>query len=259
MKVSVCIDMMFGHYDFYDRFEKVKDCNIDTVEFWKWSNKDIDRVKSLLEKYNMNISLMNIDVKDEKLSYDLSRGILNAGRTDELVQAIGESAPVCKKLGCKKLIVLIGETIESLSYDKQLENIYNTLVEAEKKAREEDITLVIEPLNDYDRQNYFMPYSPPVFEILKKINSPYIKMLFDIYHQQKMEGNVTESIKNNIERIGHIHVADNPGRHEPGTGELNYPNILKAIEEAGYTEYVGLEYRATKPDEETLGFLKKEI
>ena len=90
-------------------------------------------------------------------------------------------------------------------------------------------------------------------EILKGVDSPNIKMLFDIYHQQITEGNVIRNIKNNIDRIGHFHVADNPGRKEPGSGELNYTNIFKAIAETNYKGFVALECGSTtKNNEDTL-------
>lgn len=257
MKFSCCIDMMFSHLDFYDRFSAVKKAGLSAVEFWKWSPKDIDRVKSLLAENGLALSVMNIDVSDEKLSYDLSRGILNAGRSDEFCAAIKESAPVVRKLGNPKLIVLIGETIEEMSVSRQEENVFSCLKEGAKVAEDEGVHLVVEPLNAYDRKNYFMPDSKRLFEILRGVGSENVKALFDIYHQQKTEGNVIERIEENIDLIGHFHVADNPGRHEPGTGEINYKNVLTKIASLPYLGYVGLEYRATRRDEETLGFTKE--
>ncbi len=249
--------MMFSYLDFYDRFSAVKNSGMGAVEFWKWSNKDIDRVEKLLYELDLSLSVMNIDVKDEKLSYDLSRGILNAGRSDEFCLAIKESAPVVKRLKNPALIVLIGETIEGMDYARQEENIYKCLKEGAKVAEDEGIRLVVEPLNAYDRKNYFMPESDRLSKILKAVASPNVKMLFDIYHQQKTEGNVTERIEEYADLIGHFHVADNPGRHEPGTGEINYKNVLSKIASLPYDGFVGLEYRATKPDGETFGFLSE--
>lgn len=254
MKFSVCIDMMFSYLDFYDRFEAVKKSGLDTVEFWKWSVKDIERTKNLLDKHALSLSLMNIDVEDEALSYDLSRGILTKKRSAELIRAIEESAPVCDKLSCRKLIVLIGENDEKMSREEQTENVFSSLAAAAPVAEKNGMTLVVEPLNAYDRKNYFMPESDPLAEIIRQVSSKNVKMLFDIYHQQRTEGNVIERIDKCLDIIGHFHVADSPKRTEPGTGELNWKNILNHIEESGYSEYVGLEYRATKPDELTLAF-----
>lgn len=254
-KFSVCIDMMFSHLDFFDRFAAAKKAGADAVEFWKWTNKDIDRVCTELKNNSLGFAIFNIDSTDEKLSYDLSRGILNQGRKEELKNALLESIPVYKKLNAGGMIVLIGETLDT-PYDEQIQNIIDCLNYVKPIAEENGITLLIEPLNDFDRKNYFLPRSKEVFEILKEVNSPNIKLLFDIYHEQLMRGNLINSINENIDLIGHFHVADAPGRHEPGTGEINYPNVIGAIDSTDYSRYIGLEYRATKPDEQTMDFIK---
>ena len=251
-KISCCIDMMFSGFDFYDRINEVKKCGINTVEFWKWTNKDVDTVKRLLDGNKMNLSIFNIDSTDEALSYDLSRGILNSGRADEFVSALSESIPVYKKLNASAMIALIGENAPYCE-----ENVLKCLSAAKPICEEENVTLVIEPLNDIDRQGYSMPYAKPVFKLLKKVNSPNIKMLYDIYHQNMMGDFSMEDIQENIDLIGHFHVADAPGRHEPGTGNVDYIKILKEISELPYDGYIGLEYRATKSDGETFGFLRE--
>ena len=251
-KISCCIDMMFSGFDFYDRIGEVKKYGIDTIEFWKWTNKDIDKVKRLLDGNKMNLSIFNIDSTDEKLSYDLSRGILNSGRADEFLSALSESIPVYKKLNASAMIVLIGENAPYCE-----ENVLKCLNAAKPICEKENVTLIIEPLNDIDRQGYSMPYAKPVFELLKKVNSPNVKMLYDIYHQNMMGDFSMEDIRENTDLIGHFHVADAPGRHEPGTGKVDYVKILNEISELPYDGYIGLEYRATKSDGETFGFLRE--
>lgn len=246
--ISVCIDMMFAYCDFYERFEEVKKCGINTIEFWKWSDKDLDKIKNS----GMNVSIFNIDSNDEKLSYDLSRGILNDGRVDDFLFALNESIPVYKKLGANAMIVLIGENKE---YSE--ENVLKCLMAAKSIVEKENITLIVEPLNNIDRVGYSMPYATPVFELLKKVDSPNIKMLYDIYHQNMMSDFDMEEIKENIDLIGHFHVADVPGRHEPGTGKVDYVKIINEINKMPYAGFIGLEYRATKKDNETFGFLKE--
>lgn len=255
MKFSVCIDMMFSAMDFYSRFSAVKACGIDTVEFWKWSNKDIGRIDRLLAENGINVSIFNLDSSDKDLSARLVRGILNTGDISGIIKAIRESAPVYHRLNASGMIVLVGEKIENISYNEQVNRVTEALAVSVKTAEAEGINLLVEPLNAFDRKNYFMPYSQPLFEILRDINSPNLKILFDIYHQQMTEGGVIDKIRENIGLIGHFHVADCPGRHEPGTGVLNYPNILREIDNLGYSGYVGLEYRATKNDKETLEFM----
>lgn len=251
-RVSVCIDMMFSNFDFYERFEQVKKCGINTVEFWKWSNKDIDKICGILKKLNMNVSIFNVDSSNEKLSADLSRGIINDGRSDEFVRATEQSIPVYKKLGAKAMIVLIGDTNE---YSR--DNVYKCLKAVQPILESENVTIIVEPLNATDRVGYSMPYAKPVFDVLRDINSPNIKMLYDIYHQNMTGDFNIDDIQKNIDIIGHFHVADAPGRHEPGTGNVDYVTILNQIKKMPYNGCTGLEYRATKPDCETLGFLKE--
>jgi hydroxypyruvate isomerase len=101
----------------------------------------------------------------------------------------------------------------------------------------------VEPLNiAVNHKGYYLYSSAEGFDIIRAVGSPNVKLLYDIYHQQVTEGNLIQTITENIELIGHFHVADVPGRHEPGTGEINYANVLKAIDETGYNGYVGLEY-----------------
>lgn len=240
--------MMFSEFDFADRIEEVKKCGIDTVEFWKWTNKDIEKIK----ESGMKVSIFNMDSTDEQLSYDLSRGILNDGRADEFVLALKESIPVYKELGASAMIVLIGE---NKAYNE--ENVLKCLTAAKPILEQNNVTLIVEPLNNIDRAGYSMPYAKPVFELLRKADSPYIKMLYDIYHQNMMGDFDMDEIRKNIDLIGHFHIADAPGRHEPGTGKVDYVSILKEIKTLPYSGYAGLEYRATKSDNETFGFLKE--
>ena len=113
--------------------------------------------------------------------------------------------------------------------------------------------LVLEALNSYvDHKGYFLDSSKLGFEIIKEVASSHVKLLYDVYHMQIMEGNIILNIKDTIELIGHFHSAGVPGRHELYTGELNYKNIIEEIENAGYKEYFGLEYWPSADDKKSL-------
>ena len=248
MRFSCCIDMMFSYCDFYDRLDEVKKYGIDSIEFWRWSNKNIDKI---IES-NLGVAIFNLDSSNETLSQDLLRGILNAGRVDEFLSALRESIPLYKRLNAGSMLVLIGEHAE---YNE--ENVLKCLNAAKPILEEHDVTLAVEPLNNIDRVGYSMPYATPVFKTLRKVNSPNVKMLYDIYHQNMMGDFDLEEIKENIDLIAHFHVEAAPGRHEPGTGKVDYVSIIREISKLPYDGYVGLEYRATKKDGETLGFMKE--
>lgn len=248
MKFSACIDMMYPENDFLDRIDLAKRDFVDAVEFWKWSNKDVDSISEKTKALDLKVALLNIDSSDEKLSYDLSRGILSHGRKDEFISAIKETIPILKKLGADRMIVLAGDTDDAIPKERALENIYRVLQASAPIAEEAGVTLLLEPLNTYDRPPYVMPYSKDAFDIVKGIGSQYVKVLFDIYHTQRMEGNLINTIESNIDYIGHFHVANSPFRCEPDLGEVNYKTVLEAIGNSSYTDYVGFEYRVKNPN-----------
>ena len=137
-----------------------------------------------------------------------------------------------------------------LSQKEKYESVLEGLKMLAPLAGEAGVTLVLEPLNIYvDHPGYFLHSSEMGFKLIREINHPNIKLLFDIYHMQVMEGNLIEKLTHNLDLIGHIHVADVPGRHQPGTGEINYKNVLNAVKKAGYQGYVGFEFEPTVPSE----------
>ncbi len=138
-----------------------------------------------------------------------------------------------------------------LSEEEKYVSVLEGLKELASLAKAADITLVLEPLNNLvDHAGYWLKSSQVGFELIRKVNSPNIRLLFDIYHQQVTEGNIIDSLTGNLDVIGHVHVADVPGRHQPGTGELNYTNILRKLNEAGYEGFVGIEFEPTIPSKD---------
>ena len=106
------------------------------------------------------------------------------------------------------------------------------------------MTLLLEPLNHFDRPDYFLNHSAEALSIIDEVGSPWVKLQYDFYHMQLMEGNLIGTMRANLPRIGHLQLADAPGRRKPGTGEINYANVLAAVEAAGYDGVMGLEYNA---------------
>ncbi len=125
-------------------------------------------------------------------------------------------------------------------------------------ARAAGITLMIEALNTWESPRYFLDRSRLGLEIVREAGEPNVRFQYDCYHMQRMEGQLIETMTKNLEWIGHVQIADVPGRHEPGTGEVHYPNVLRALEAAGYGGYVGLEYRPSATTEDSLAWLPRE-
>lgn len=161
---------------------------------------------------------------------------------DKTVEMFKGRVEMAKKMNCKKLVGLTGNIRHDVSVEQQTHYIIECLKRLAPIAVENDVILVMEMLNTLvDHPGYFLTRTEQGVAIIKEVNCPNIKLLFDIYHQQITEGNIIRNIRENIEYIGHFHVADNPGRKEPGTGELNYKNIFTAIKDTGYQGYVALE------------------
>jgi hydroxypyruvate isomerase len=138
-----------------------------------------------------------------------------------------------------------------LSAEDKRQSVLDGLKALAPLAKEAGVTLVLEPLNVYvDHPGYFLNRSSVGLDLVRAVGSPYIKLLYDIYHMQVMEGNIIDTLTRNLDLVGHVHVADVPGRHEPGTGELHYANIFRALREAGYDGYVGFEFEPTVPSEQ---------
>lgn len=173
---------------------------------------------------------------------------------DKVVEQFKERVALAKKLNCRHLVGLSGNVRDDIPVEQQTENVVACMKRLAPIAEENKVLLVMEALNPLvDHKGYFLTRTDQTMAMLKAVGSPNVKMLFDIYHQQITEGNVIRNLTENIDNIGHFHVADNPGRKEPGTGELNYTNIFKAIAATNYKEFVALECgHSTKNYEDTL-------
>lgn len=254
IKLSACIEMLFSEVGFYDRFEAAKKSGLNAVEFWGWDNKDIGRIKEEVAKNNLTLAACCVSGKDNPLADEFNKKrLVYRDGIEAFKEAVKESIPVADELGVKTLIVTVGQERNDVTRYEQHTNIVLALKGAAPILENAGITLVVEPLNVLcDHRGYFLDSSYEAFGIAEEVGSPNVKILYDIYHQQITEGNIIPTISKNIDLIGHFHLADIPGRHEPGTGELNYPNIFKVIGSLGYKKFVGMEYAATKPTADTV-------
>ncbi len=244
IKLSVCIDMILIELPFLERMERVKRLGYPAFEFWEWKNKDIDAIIRKKGELGLEIATMmgtgwkQLNTEDARKTF---------------VAEIQASIAAAKRLGSKTLIVTTGLEDKRISRAEQHANYVAALKAAAPFVEQAQLTLVLEPLNTrVDHPGYYLQTAKEGFEILDEVGSPSVKMLFDIYHHQIMEGNVIQDITKNISKIAHFHVADVPGRHEPGTGEINYANVFRAIAASGYQGFVGLEYKPSKSADETL-------
>ncbi len=231
MKLSVCVEALYGQR-LLEGIDDTARAGLDAIEFWGWTDKDLEAIAHRAKACGLPVAAMC--TRDFDLTDPSSRQIY--------LEGVKASIPVARKLGCPTLITQVGMDTGA-PRERQHGSIVAGLRAAAPLLEAEGITLVIEPLNlRVNHPGYYLYGSDEAFDIVKEVASPRIKVLFDIYHQQVTEGDVTQRLLANIEWIGHFHAAGNPGRHELTLGELNYQYILRTIARTGYSGYVGLEY-----------------
>jgi hydroxypyruvate isomerase len=235
LKLSACIEMLFADHPFEERIDCVAKAGLGAFEFWDWLGKDINLINERRQLYDLEVAAFVMEPRGR---------LVNAKAPAELRQDANRSIAVAQILECQNLIVLVGRESLALSRPKQHDHIVQGLKWLAPLAEDAGVTLLVEPLNVIvDHAGFYLSSSQEAFQIVEEVGSPNVKVLFDIYHQQISEGNLTANITEHLEMIGYLHVADVPGRHEPGTGEINYANLLQQVSEAGYNGYVGLEYQ----------------
>ena len=239
---SACIESMYCELPFLERFRAAKEDGFDFVEFWSWTDKDLDAVKSAAEKAGIGISGFN---GDGALS------LIDPEQKPAYLDFLRQSVAAAKKLGARSLTIhsnglgeggVVIDTYPHLSDTVKLCGMYDTLLACAAMAEDSGIQMNLEPLNvTTDHVGNFLQTTRMAAEMTRLIGSPRLKVLYDVYHMQLNEGSICDNIRAYGDQFGHIHVADAPGRHEPGTGEINYANVFACLEACGYTGLVGFE------------------
>lgn len=242
MKLSVCTDAVFENRPLREACEEVLRLGYDTIEFWLYKDKDLDELVSIQKETGLKVAAICTDF----ISLTVPE------KREEYRQALSQTIQAAKKLGCKVIISQTGAE-EPWSRELQHESIVEGLRSFVPMLEENDVTLAFEPLNiRVDHAGYYLTSSDECAQIIDKVGSKNVKMLFDIYHQQITEGDIIRRIRRYISYIAHFHTAGNPGRHELYNSELDYARVFREIEALGYEGYVGLEYFPTEPIEKGL-------
>ena len=246
MKVSACIEMLFrDEADFYRRIKLAKQSGASYIEFWGWTSKDMQRIKQLSDECGISVSGFSLSSGDgEKDKARAAQPLVDDLGDELIVYAAQKSLEQAQVLGAKRLILTVGEAPRGEWDGQKRHNMVRKLTKAADVLKGTGVKLVIEPLNLYDHPGYFLTRSAEAAEIVRLVGREEIAMLFDVYHQQISEGNLIQNIRNFKDAIGYYHIADVPGRNQPGTGEINYKNVFSAIAETGYDGPLGLEYVA---------------
>jgi hydroxypyruvate isomerase len=245
MKLSVSLNGALGksQLTMEQRLYKAAELGYSAVEFWSWWDQDLETVAQAAQE--TGVAIGSVCTKFVTL--------LDPAERDRYLDGLRESIEAAKQLNCKHLISQTGNTREGVSREEQTASLIEGLRAAAPLLEAAGITLVVEPLNTLvDHPGYFLQYGEEAANIIRAVDHPNVRLLYDVYHQQITEGNLIPTIKKHSDIIAYYHIADHPGRREPGTGEINYDNVLQAIRDTGYDGYVGLEYFPVSHAEEIL-------
>lgn len=229
MKKSICIEKLFVELPFYDRFAKVREAGFDYVEFGSWEQHDVKTIKGLLERYQLKLGCFSGD-KDYNL--------IDPSHSREFMDYLKRSVEVAHELNCENLVLHSNALAEEgrmctagneLNDCTKIASATKNLMLACEVAEAGNITLQLEPVSTYAKPGYYMTTSASAGDIIRVVNSPNLKLLYDVFHMQLMEGDLVNTIRKNADIIGYVHIGDVPDRHEPGTGEVNYEYIKHVL------------------------------
>lgn len=236
-ELSVCTEMLFREFGepmSLPQLKAVKESGIDAVEFWFWRNKDIDAMERALGETGLSTITMVSEPQSQAV---------DPARQDEFVTAVQESLPIAQRLGIPNLVLVAGETREVATDVEQRKALTAALRAAAPYAEDAGVTLVLENLNNrIDHVGTYLSSTPLALEILRDVESANVKMLYDLYHSVVMDEDPAEVLTGSIDLIGHVQVADHPGRHEPGSGSVDWKKQIRALKDLGYQGGIGLEY-----------------
>lgn len=256
LRYCVNLSMLYTEHSFLERFTKAAQAGFTAVEYWFPYELDRADLKSRLQNSGLTQVLFNLHPGDTSAG---EWGTLsNPGKRNYFRWSLTEALEFANLLGCSRLNAMIGKRIEGVDREAQLECAIENLGWAAPLAQQAGVTLLLEPLNAIDFPGCVLSSTAEAIELVRRANQPNVKLQHDLYHSQMMDENLIQTMTNSLPLIGHIQMADVPGRHEPGTGEINYPAVLGALSQLPYGGYVGLEYRPSGDSDASLAWLPRE-
>ena len=256
MKIDVCLEMILTDQPVAKRMKVIAEAGYEAVEFWHYDAtfdghanslrfpKDPAELRQLSKEYGLEIVCIGSNTPDGAVG----GSPVDSRQQNRFLERLEEAMAFAAEVSCPRIIVLAGQEEAALTRNEMRANLERTLSVAANTAAKRGIVLLLEPLNLVDHPGYYLDSTEEAFEIVRAVNNPSLKILYDIYHMQVMEGNIISRLESAIGYIGHFHAAGVPGRHELFLGELNYANIVKRIGAAGYEGFFGLEYLPSLAD-----------
>jgi len=233
-KFAVNVEMWWTKLPFIERLKQAAALGFPAVEFWPYEGKKLDDVRRVCDEGNLEIAQFT--------AWGFSPGMNDPKNHDRLVKKIEEACQVAKKIRCPLMTVVGGNDQPGMTQDEMHENIIVGLKKVAPIAEANNIVLILEPMNiRVDHKGHCLYGSVAPVRICREVNSKHVKINWDLYHMQISEGDLCGRLKDGFDQVGYLQLADHPGRHEPGTGEIHYPRVLKQAHDLGYRGYVGLE------------------
>lgn len=246
-RYSACIELLFAEIEpFPDRIRAAKAAGIDAVEFWRWSNKDLNQVKAALDETGLPLA----GILCEPIGL-----ITDPAAHGVFLDGVRASLAAAKQLGAPLLIAQSGDDRAGVPREAQHAALVAVLREAAGILAGSGVVLALEPLNDrVDHPGYYLTSTIEGLDIIDEVDRPEIRLLYDIYHSAMMGEHVEDVLEGRVHRVAHVHLADTQGRGEPGSGMLDWQHRLEWLAAHGYDGLVGLEYRPTASTLESLTF-----
>ena len=253
-KFAANLSFLFNELPFMERFEAAAKAGFKAVEYMSPYPYPADELKAALKAHGLVQALFNLPAGDWDNG---ERGVACIpGREAEFKQGVTQAIAYAHALDCKKVNCLSGKLPPGVTREAAQATMVANLTYAAAALKREGIMLVTEPINSFDIPGYFVNRTNEALSILDAVGSDNLFIQYDVYHAQRMEGELGSTLKNHLSRIGHIQIADNPGRNEPGSGEINYAWVLKHIDAIGYDGWIGCEYKPKTTTVEGLGWMK---
>jgi hydroxypyruvate isomerase len=251
-QLSVCADTVFLDLPFERRVEEIARAGF-LVEFWWWEDRDIDALAT------------HSDIQLSAFTGYTPGSMVHPDTLEMFLEGVEKSLTIADKLQCRQLFLSTGLTHQGQVFQPIASHpatlwitAYKGLSRVAELAEKHDVVYHLEPLNTrVDHPGYPLSRVEDAVRLIEAVGSPRIKLLLDIYHVQIEEGNVIQAIRDYADYLGYVHVADVPGRHEPGTGEINYPRVAQALREVGYEGVIGLEAFPLSDDYQALKRFKE--
>lgn len=251
-KFAANVSMLFTELSFLDRFAAAKAAGFDAVEFLFPYAYDPDQIADRLHRHQLQLVLHNLPPGDWAKG---DRGMAcDPRRVDEFQRSVHQALEFATELGTHQLHCMAGLRPPRVAPERARQTLLDNLAYAADQCQPHGITVLIEPINTFDMPGYFLTHSQQATDLITDCGRSNLRLQYDIYHMQRMEGELSHTIGRLLPLIAHMQLADVPGRHEPGTGEINYPHLFAMLDEIGYAGWLGCEYHPLNGTLESLAW-----